>query len=300
VAANSNHFFSRHALMWGFFSESCGVCSISDLRLEHVTRFIQHRIGQGRSASTVNGSLSLLRCFLLYVQEDGVPIHPSLEHIQRLKDAERLPRYIASTQVQRVREAVEAGVLTAHDQEKRHDALLVRAVFHLLWQGGLRVGEVEELRFSDFYIATATQAQRLFVRDGKWRKGRAVYLTDVQLAALRAYLAVRGSKRVGGYVFVRKQLPLKRGYLAQRLRALGRQVGVVLSPHRLRHTFGSQLLNVGCPVTSIQKLLGHESLNTTMVYARLFDETVMRDYFKAVDVIETQPGGAWFAIDAPV
>jgi len=139
----------------------------------------------------------------------------------------------------------------------------------------------------------------LFVRDGKWRKGRAVYLTDVQLDALRAYLVVRGQERLGGYVFIRNRLPLKRGFLAQRLRALGRRVGVVISPHRLRHTFGTQLLNVGCPVTSIQKLLGHGSLNTTMTYARAFDRTVMSDYFTAVNVIEAQPGGAWHEIDAP-
>lgn len=160
-------------------------------------------------------------------------------------------------------------------------------------------GEVEELRFPDFYISTANHAKRLFVRDGKWRKGRAVYLTEAQLDALRGYLAVRGSEHANGYVFVRNHLPLKTGYLAQRLRAVGRQAGVHISPHRLRHTFGTQLLNVGCPVTSIQKLLGHESLNTTMVYARLFDQTVMLDYFKAVDTIETQPGGAWHEIDAP-
>ncbi|HUG33132.1 MAG TPA: site-specific integrase [Anaerolineales bacterium] len=247
----------------------------------------------------MNGSLSLLRSFLSYLKEDGFDIHPSLENIQRLKDVDRLPRYISSAQVQRIREAVDAEILTAHSEQKRHDALLLRAVFHLLWQGGLRVGEVERLRFPDFYISTANHAKRLFVRDGKWRKGRALYLTDVQLHALRAYLAVRGSEQTNGHVFVRNHLPLKTGYLAQRLRAVGRQVEVLISPNRLRHTFGTQLLNVGCPVTSIQKLLGHASLNTTMVYARLFDQTVMLDYFNALDTIETQPGGAWHEIDAP-
>lgn len=299
VAANSRHFYQRHALMWNFFRDSCGVHSASDLRLEHVTRFIQQRIGLGRSASTVNGSLSLLRCFLAWLKEDEVEIHPSLENIKRLKDADRLPRYVSNGQVQRVREVMDAQLLNARGEDKKRDALLLRAVFHLLWQGGLRVGEVEGLRFTDFYISTANHAKRLFVRDGKWRKGRAIYLTDVQLDTLRAYLAVRGREPVAGYVFTRNHLPLKTGYLAQRLRAIGRQVSVVISPHRLRHTFGTQLLNVGCPVTSIQKLLGHESLNTTMVYARLSDQTVMLDYFKAVDAIENQPGGAWHAIDAP-
>jgi hypothetical protein len=57
-------------------------------------------------------------------------------------------------------------------------------------------------------------------------------------------------------------------------------------PHRLRRTTATQLLNAGCPVTSIQKFLGHKKLNTTMVYARAYDKTVEADYFAAMGRIE--------------
>jgi integrase len=134
------------------------------------------------------------------------------------------------------------------------------------------------------------------VRDSKWRKGRAVYLTDISLAALRAYLGARGVEKAGGYVFVRYSVPLKKNFLCAQLKKIGRQVDVHVSPHRLRHTFATQLLNVGCQITSIQKLLGHTNLNTTMTYARAFDQTVMLDFLRAVDVIESQHGGSWFEI----
>jgi integrase len=52
-------------------------------------------------------------------------------------------------------------------------------------------------------------------------------------------------------------------------------------------------------VTSIQKLLGHTNLNTTMIYARAFDQTVMQDYFQVVDTLESQPDGAWFGLNLP-
>jgi integrase/recombinase XerC/integrase/recombinase XerD len=74
---------------------------------------------------------------------------------------------------------------------------------------------------------------------------------------------------------------------------------VSVSPHRLRHTFATQLLNVGCKVTSIQKLLGHTNVNTTMTYARAFDQTVMLDYLRAVDEMEARPEGAWFRLNGP-
>jgi len=300
MKANSINYYSQQLIMWGFFGETCAVKTVSDLRLEHVLQYVKHRLDEGFSASTVNNQLSSLRSFLSYLKEDEVDVHPSLENIQRLKEAERLPRYMTSEQVQRLRDEIEATASNARDRAEQYDALLLRAVFYLLWQGGLRIGEVEGLRFSDFFLSKSNRAKRLFVRDSKWRKGRAVYLTDVSLEALKAYLAVRGVETASGYVFVRNGLPMKKDVLCKRLQATGNRIGVNVVPHRLRHTFATQLLNVGCRVTSIQKLLGHTNLNTTMMYARAFDQTVMLDYFRAIDAIESQPGGAWHGIGTDI
>lgn len=294
VEPNSRNFYGMQVAIWRFFLETCSVTVATELRLEHVLQYVRYRLDSGRSARTVNGNLSALHSFLSFLKEDGMDIHPSLENIRRLKEAEKLPRYMSSEQVQRLQSEIEEKVMMDGD----HDALLMRAVFYLLWQGGLRSGEVELLRFSDFYISKANHAKRLFVRDGKWRMGRAVYLTDVALDALRSYLSVRGMDKAGGYVFVRDGLPVKRGFICSRLKAIGKRVDVNVSPHRLRHTFATQLLNVGCRVTSIQKLLGHSNVNTTMTYARAFDQTVMLDYFSAINEIESRAGGAWYGIGA--
>jgi integrase len=124
-----------------------------------------------------------------------------------------------------------------------------------------------------------------------------VYLTDAVLNELKAYLAVRGMDRIGGFVFVKEGLPLGSGFICRRLKAVGKRVNVQVVPHRLRHTFATQLLNVGCRVTSIQKLLGHASVDTTMTYARAFDQTVMLDYFSAIHKLETQVDGAWHGMN---
>jgi hypothetical protein len=64
---------------------------------------------------------------------------------------------------------------------------------------------------------------------------------------------------------------------------VGEQAGVSgLSPHRLRHTLATHLLNQGVPITTIQKLLGHQDLGTTQRYARVADQTVERDYRQAM------------------
>lgn len=298
VISNSHNFYSHHVALWKFFCESCKVKTVADLRINHVRQYIQYRLEAGRSAKGINGNLSALRSFLWFLREDDdAQIDPSLDNITRLKEMEALPRYMTSDQIQHLREQVEANVIHSVNKEQRRDAFLLQAVFYLLWQGGLRIGEVEGLRFSDFYISAQNQTKRLFVRDSKWRKGRAVYLTDTAFEALKSYLAVRGTEQHSRYVFAREGKPMKKGYLCKQLQAAGKRAGLNVVPHRLRHTFATQLLNVGCMVTSIQKLLGHTNLNTTMTYARAFDRTVMLDYFRAVDAIETQPDGAWHGLN---
>ncbi len=66
----------------------------------------------------------------------------------------------------------------------------------------------------------------------------------------------------------------------------GRGSGVHVYPHRLRHTCATQLLNAGCRITSIQKFLGHKRLNTTLTYARVHDQTVAEDYYRAMSSVE--------------
>ena len=292
VVPNSRNYFNMQIAIWKFFLDTCSVSIATELRQDHVLQYIQYRLDSKRSPKTINGNLSALRSFISFLKEDGVEVHPSFEKIKRLKEVESLPRYMTSEQVQRVRSEIEAGV----SMERTHDNLLLRAVFYLLWQGGLRSGEVESLRFSDFYISKSSHVQRLFIRDGKWRRGRTVYLTDMALGALKSYLVFRGVNWESGYVFVRNGLPLRKEFFSERLRKIGRQMNIIISPHRLRHTFATQLLNVGCRVTSIQKLLGHASVDTTMTYARAFDQTVMLDYFTAVNALESQDG-VWHGMD---
>jgi hypothetical protein len=87
-------------------------------------------------------------------------------------------------------------------------------------------------------------------------------------------------------VFIFHHQPLSRSYCGTRLRTYARQCGVKVTPHQLRHTCATLLLNAGAPVLSVQMILGHQHIDTTMGYARLYDGTVEKDYFQAMDQIE--------------
>ena len=67
---------------------------------------------------------------------------------------------------------------------------------------------------------------------------------------------------------------------------LGKRCGVRVTPHQLRHSFATLMLNVGAPIQALQRLLGHENINTTLVYSRVYDSTVAADYYRAMSKIE--------------
>ena len=102
---------------------------------------------------------------------------------------------------------------------------------------------------------------------------------------MQTYLELRGISTYD-HVFLYRHRPLKKDLVPARLKAAGQRVGVKVSSHRLRHTYATQLLNAGCPVTSLQKLMGHRNLNTTMIYARVHNRTVADDYYAAMQWIE--------------
>jgi site-specific recombinase XerD len=278
---NIVRFWSGHLRVWRFLVEQCAIQQLSDVRRKHLHDYAGHRLDLGKSVSTTNADLRDFRSFMVFLQEEDYVVPQALLRIHGLKPPERLPKHLTDAQVRALRDDFESRVQHASGSHQVRDARLDRAIFHLFWQSGLRLGEVEELRLEDLDLA----GRKLSVRNGKGLKDRTVYLTDATVVALAAYLEVRG---VGptDHVFLYRNEALKKDLAHSRIRDAGKRMGVKVSAHRLRHTTATQLLNAGCPVTSIQKLMGHKKLNTTMVYARAYDQTVEQDYFTAMSRVE--------------
>lgn len=281
MEVNIRRFWSGYLRMWRFLVEQKQVQELKDLKRQHVLEYIDQRLGEEYSITGVNNDLRNLHTFLVFLQEEGYSVPHSLLKIPSLKQPDPLPRYFTDEQVKKLREEIERKVQEAKLDSHRRLALLTRAAFYLLWQGGMRVSEVEELRLEDLDFAQ----KRLSVRDGKGKQDRTVYLTETTIHTLQEYLAVRGDGS-GDHVFLYRNAPLRRDLIRNQLKAAGERVGVKVYPHRLRHTCATQLLNAGCRVTSIQRFLGHKDLASTMVYARAHDQTVADDYFAAMQRVE--------------
>jgi site-specific recombinase XerD len=276
-------FWAVHLHVWRFLCEKCGVKQLADVKRKHLLDYMDERLQAGYAASSINTDVRTFHGFLAFLQEEGCSVPRSLFRIPGLKQPEPLPKFLTDEQVRLLRDEFERRVAQARDFRPRRDALLDRAAFYLLWQSGLRMGEVEELHLEDLDFL----GKKLTVRQSKGLKDRTVFMTDTSVQAIREYLAVRGPGPTT-HVFLYRNQPLSKDLVPARLKAVGQRVGVKVHPHRLRHTMATQLLNAGCRVTSLQKFLGHKELSTTMVYARVHDQTVAGDYYAAMQKVEKQ------------
>lgn len=102
---------------------------------------------------------------------------------------------------------------------------------------------------------------------------------------MQAYLEI-GPTPGTDRVFTYRHLPLGSGYCSKRLRTYGQRCGVQITPHQLRHSCATLLLNAGAPILAVQTLLGHKHIDTTLGYARLYDGTVAADYYRAMAGVE--------------
>ncbi|GAB4506926.1 MAG: hypothetical protein Fur0017_31750 [Anaerolineales bacterium] len=254
-----------------------------DLKRAHILAFIDHLLDEKYASTTVNCYILTMRGFLLFLQQEGWSVPHALLRVKTLQTPDNLPKYLRDEQIIRLRDEIQARVKAAARSSHVRQALLDRAVFYLLWHGALRLGEVEELHLEDLNLS----GRRLSIRDGKGRKDRTVYLTDLAVKALREYLQVRGVG-VTEHVFLYRNAALNKSFIGSFLKTLDDKVDVKVYAHRLRHTAATQLLNAGCSITSIQKILGHKNIRTTLIYAKDYDQTVADDFYTAMARVEAR------------
>jgi site-specific recombinase XerD len=256
------------------------ITHLAELHLTDLQAYQTERQAEGAAAATIDRSLDHILGLLREQADRGLPIDHSVFRLRPLPRPDSLPRALTEEDYQRL-EAYVQNRLTCADPLNR----LENACFLILAHTGVRTAECVDLLFQDLDLVGG----RLTVRQGKGQRDRVVYLSDLARRAMQTYL---GDTPHGptDLLWTRPTgKPLTDGWLQDHIAALGQAAGVPdVSPQRLRHTLATRLLNAGMDITRIQKLLGHEHISTTMIYARVHDATVELDYRQAMSKIERQ------------
>ena len=254
-------------------------CSGHGVALENLDRkaleeVVRTLMGEGRSPRSVARAVACFRGFYRYLVVSGHRTNNPADDLAAPRAWKTLPKFLTIEEVDRL--------LAAPDVSQPR-GLRDRALIELLYATGLRVSELVGLRPQDLNLESG-----YLTCTGKGRKQRMVPLGDEAAAWVERYvkesrpklLQRRASQRL--FINARGGSSLTRVGFWKILKAHGRQAGLnkSLSPHVLRHSFATHLLERGADLRAIQMMLGHSDLSTTQIYTHILDARLRAVYDK--------------------
>jgi len=262
---------------FAFLEQEMGY-SLERLELENIDhgiirKYLAHLNGQGLSKPTLARRLAALRSFYRYLLRKEILSQNPLKDVSTPKIPKKLPRYLEQEEICKILE---------HPALAERAGLRDRAVLELLYAAGLRVSELAGLDLENIDLSYGYV--RVF---GKGGRERLVPLGRKAAAALAAYLEkvrplwnTKKSKalfinRQGGRLSDRSIRSIVKKY------CLLASVRECISPHGLRHSFASHLLDNGADLRVVQELLGHKKISSTQVYTHVSRSKLRRVYHLA-------------------
>ena len=218
------------------------------------------------TAKTVARKLSALRQFMIFLVAEGIRGDDPSQYLDAPKQPKSLPKSLGEQEV--------AALLTTAGQDQSPQGVMIMAMLELLYGAGLRVSEMTQLEAAVFN----RRNDHITLR-GKGGKDRVVMLTHAALDAVEAWLHIRDQNPDGvttRFLFPSPKTPdqpISRVEVYGLIRQLGVDAGVgAVTPHMLRHSFATHMLNRGADLRSLQVLLGHADISTTEIYTKTRDD----------------------------
>jgi integrase/recombinase XerD len=236
--------------------------------------FIETLRNEGYSVSSICRFISSIRGLCKYLIIEKVIDNDPSENLQLPKRWERLPKALSISEVK--------SFLGTNTSSKQTVPIIVRdcVMFELLYSSGLRVSELVSLKLEDVNLESGF----LHVL-GKGSKERVVPIHTRAIKKLKEYINQQRplilKKKKSSYLFVTNRgRPMTRQRFWQTIKALGKKGGIELSPHIMRHSFATHLLEGGADLRSVQKMLGHSDISTTQIYTKITTERLRKAFLK--------------------
>lgn len=224
----------------------------------------------GFEVSTVNRHISSLKSFFNYLVDESIIKVSPMEEVSSLKKAKKLPKYLSISEVNKL-----LNIPLNSEFDYRNKAML-----ELMYATGLRVSELVSIEYSNIDFENS-----IIRINGKGKKERIIPLGEVASYYLKVYLSDYRSKLLKrntyNQVFLNNHgKPITRqgfNYILENIREL---TGITkeITPHVLRHSFATHLLEGGADIRSIQEMLGHENISTTNIYTEVVNDVLRSNY----------------------
>lgn len=226
------------------------------------------RPGKHISPATWNRRRASLKSLCDWIQDvKAIPLFNFNQKIPAKVCERHAPRWLSAEEERRTLRQSEISINTANTENRRVLAIRDQAMLKLMRYAGLRVREVAQLELGD--LALSARKGSVVIRSGKRDKSRKVPLSPEAAEALREWLEVRGPGAPRDPLFTAVETGefLSTRAIQKRIQRIASSSQVSgLSPHPLRHTCGKRMIDAGRPITEVQRILGHERIETTVRY----------------------------------
>jgi integrase/recombinase XerD len=272
LARNTLESYRRDLIKFEVFLKSAGKELLSCNRSD-IIDFIEQMRDGGYSLSTVCRVLSAVKGMSKYLVTEGMKSEDPSENIPVPRKWERLPKSLSLSEV---KSFLDIG--SSH--QRRPTAVRDYVMFELLYASGLRVSELISLKLEDINMEAG------FLRIiGKGSKERIVPISIRAMEYVKAYiqeqrLLILKRKRSEHLFVTSRGTAMTRQRFWQTLKAIGKKLGIEISPHTMRHSFATHLLEGGADLRSLQKMLGHSDISTTQIYTRVTTDRMKKVYSK--------------------
>lgn len=254
-----------------FFNYFSDKKDTSDLLETDLYEFLKLELSLGKSVSTALRRLSSTRSFYLFLKKEGYFIG-NIPDIETPKKPKHLPNCLSEEEIDRLLEAPDLA---------SPSGIRDRAMLETMYSSGLRVSELLNLKRGQVNLNKC-----IITVFGKGAKERKVPIAEYAVEYIKKYInEVRNKSefKKSDYLFLNKSgNPLSRVYFFKKVREYAELAGIemTISPHTLRHSFATHLLNHGAQLRIVQGMLGHTNIATTQIYTHVSSEKLKSDYDK--------------------
>lgn len=261
--------YKNDLIVYKIFLEEQAITSINDITSDHIKDFLKERATS--ETTTIAHNLTVIKNFHSYLYRQKLVKTNVSEFIERPKLRKSLPKTLSMEDIDKL---LDIPLNTIFDYRNK-------AMLELMYGAGLRVSEIVSLTVNDIDLTNC-----LIRIMGKGNKEREVPLGEYSIYYLNLYLSKRKEMLKGSpcdKLFLNNHgKGMTRQGFFKNLKQILKEKGLnsEVSPHTLRHSFATHLINRGADLRSIQEMLGHSDISTTKIYTRVSDDKVKEDYNK--------------------
>ena len=261
LASNTRESYANDVKHLFEFLEMHSIC-LTDTTTQDLHEFLASLHDMGISPRSQARTNAGIKSFFKFLRMEGYIINNPSELLENPDIGSHLPDVLTTEEIDAMIRCIDHG---------KEEAQRNRAIMEVLYGSGLRVSELTDLRLDNIYLD-----EQYIIVEGKGSKQRLVPLSPTAIDEMKAYMDQRSAMDIKpgheNYMFLnRRGRRLSRVMIFYIIKQLAELAGIRknVSPHTLRHSFATHLLEGGANLRAIQEMLGHESITTTEIYVHL-------------------------------